>query len=576
MRYHSWELSQFFGRDVVSFEIPTYQRAYAWENKQWEDLWNDINDYLESEMPYFLGTVLLRKENNNGTTVYEIIDGQQRITTLVILMRSLIDRLCDFISSSDIPSSEKEEIEEEIGDLKERYIKRKKNIKLKAIEYDRNFFENYIVNGEKNIEPQTPSQRRIKQAKEFFDKKLSEIKDIEKLKKIIKKIESAKLQSIEFENEKHAAFIFELQNDRGKGLTNLEKLKAFLMHRLFIEAGSNDDILYLHREFADIYRILNELEEKVNLDEDDILTYHCYAFTDKGFKYKKIEELKESLNSWQGDKILWIKNFAKSLKESFRAIRNFIFDSQEIVIYLKDLSKLGSFAFAYPFIIKAYRLLKADKRYEFLSLIEKIVFRHQISGTRADIRSRLNEALKSFKNPTDLDVVVKTIKEKVLKEPYWSNSRLEEVLEGHMYWSLSKYILKRYEIYLQKKNISNGYDETLKGIICIDLSNKEWQLEHIAPQTKPNGNSYDQNIYNQDRILHSIGNLLLVSDDHNIELGNKAFPKKLGSYRNSPFLHHKEIKNFATGESQDQRWTTESIRNRKNKLKKFVLEEWAL
>jgi uncharacterized protein with ParB-like and HNH nuclease domain len=79
------------------FKVPDYQRAYSWDRKNWEDLWNDIREGMDSRTPHFWGTITLR--NTGATeydstsaqqfTVYEVVDGQQRITTLCLLILAL-------------------------------------------------------------------------------------------------------------------------------------------------------------------------------------------------------------------------------------------------------------------------------------------------------------------------------------------------------------------------------------------------------------------------------------------------------------------------------------------------------
>ena len=75
------------------FNIPKYQRAYAWETKQLQDFINDIDNQIIG-IDYFFGTILLQIRDNEGYfKVIDIVDGQQRLTTLTIFMRLLLERL---------------------------------------------------------------------------------------------------------------------------------------------------------------------------------------------------------------------------------------------------------------------------------------------------------------------------------------------------------------------------------------------------------------------------------------------------------------------------------------------------
>ncbi len=82
------------------FIIPTYQRKYSWTDVERKALWIDIEDSIKNEMNHFIGTLSFKQNESEGLsvdTVYEIIDGQQRITTLFILLKVLIERLPDQI-----------------------------------------------------------------------------------------------------------------------------------------------------------------------------------------------------------------------------------------------------------------------------------------------------------------------------------------------------------------------------------------------------------------------------------------------------------------------------------------------
>lgn len=83
----------FFDSSQKFYEIPVYQRAYSWEKKHWEAFFEDIITQLQSENCYFLGNILLETVQKNKQ--YEIIDGQQRLTTLTIFIRAILNSLSD-------------------------------------------------------------------------------------------------------------------------------------------------------------------------------------------------------------------------------------------------------------------------------------------------------------------------------------------------------------------------------------------------------------------------------------------------------------------------------------------------
>lgn len=141
-----------------TFQIPIYQRQYSWEKKHWDDLWNDII-YLKDGKRHYFGTVLLRAVGERKTSgmksfdVQDIIDGQQRITTVLIFLKEIISHL-DAIAEPDI--------EEDLKKLREDYLRYKEVYKLELLGDDKEFFgRNILDNEEYPDEILTPSQRRL-------------------------------------------------------------------------------------------------------------------------------------------------------------------------------------------------------------------------------------------------------------------------------------------------------------------------------------------------------------------------------------------------------------------------------
>jgi len=548
-----------------SYSIPMYQRAYEWDtnekNKknQVREFWEDINEFLESNSDFPLGNfTFLRMEDYK----WEIIDGQQRITTILILIKSILDKLKKF---------DDEYYKEYAENLYKKYFKNKE-IKFNPQEYDKNFWEDFILLNN-NVVPATPSQKKIKEAKEFFDNQLKD-KDTKFLEKLLGKLEHSIIGFIEIDDKKEATSIFEFQNDRGKNLTNLDKLKSFFMHQIYVCDGDEQDIKYIYREFEDIYKMINNFQ---SINEDNILTYHIQAHTNLGFDYRNITQLKNNIKNIKNfeERLGYIKKFSRELKESFIAIQNFLNDDKEYACYLKDLSRF-KFAFAYPFIIKAYKYFSGKTLEYFLKYLERVVFVHNIVFTSAYIESRLNEFLKKLDENTDIYEFFKEIAKRLVSERFWQNKSIEQTLEGNMYTNISRYLLKRYEIELRKKSDENY----IVDLVCnfkiyegIEDKKVGWWLEHIAPRTeKPESGyeAYDEEFKNE--YLNSIGNLLLTSDSHNIKLGNKPFVEKLSSYKKSSMEHHREVENF----SQNNIWTKKSIMDRRKHIIQFVLDTWSL
>lgn len=269
------------------FQIPIYQRNYFWEEKHWDDLWTDLV-YLKAGKKHYFGTLLLRKTERfkksglKSFEVYEIIDGQQRIATVLILLRETM---------SQLNGINDDEIKEELERLKEDYLKYRDVYKLELLGSDEEFFRKYIMDDEEYPdETLTPSQRRLKEAKLFFRKKTGDLKEASTpdefrgfLLEFKQKIDNMEIIRYEIENDADAVLIFETVNDRGKPLTNLEKTKSFLMHAIYLSALEEPGgyLNQVNNSFSNIFRWFEEIidtERGRNLREDDIQRYHFVIY----------------------------------------------------------------------------------------------------------------------------------------------------------------------------------------------------------------------------------------------------------------------------------------------------------
>lgn len=561
MQFRPTTVLGLFDSSQKHFIIPVYQRAYSWDKDNWNIFLTDLKEQINGDNNYFYGNILL--ETIRKEIQYEIIDGQQRLTTLTLLLRALIDVLKkrSNIENIDIDFESKEKI----------YFKNDGNIKLRPVEYDRACYETLIINGQPKFETSTPSQEKIKNGRKYFSDEIDKL-ITEDILKILDKIENSELTCIELNGKKDSALMFELQNNRGKDLTNMEKIKSYFMYQMYVyspEEETESNIEFVSNIFKLIYLIINDLK---SLNEDSILIYHCNAFI-KGYQYRTLDDIKEVFKN-STDKIKWIKEFVNELHTSFSNIKKM---ENSSLPYLQDLRNLSMPAFVYPFILKGYKFFndKQEDLNTLYNILEVVVFRYRLINSRADFISRLNEILLSFDN--DLAKLKEHFKNKLNESWYWGDNRVKEYLRGYMYEnSILNYLLWKYENSIQNK----GYNI---GSCKIDRE----QIEHISPQKPPNGEpiaiGYDvteKNEYEDDFIekkLNCLGNLMLISGSHNASIGNKPFSEKLLSYKSNPLLKQQaEISDFnEKSEGNNIKWGAKEISNRQDKIvNKFAIPKW--
>ena len=536
------------------FIIPVYQRAYSWEKSEWKNFIEDLEEQAKGENKYYYGNLLL--ETIVKDREYEIIDGQQRITTITIFMRALVDVLKERDLDVDV----------DIDDIEKTYLKNRGNIKLRPVEYDRACYDSIIVDGNDIYKDTTVSQRRMLNAKKYFYQYLLDKTNVQ-LKKLLDVIEEAEINCIELKGKKEAALMFELENNRGKDLTNLEKLKSYFMYQMHVnskEDETDSNIEYVSNIFKNIYLIVNDLK----INEDSLLIYHCNAYLN-GYDYRTIDDIKDVLKS-SVDKVKFIKEFVDGLYTSFADMKKLENSKNE---YLTQMRKLTIPAFVYPFLIKGMKYIgenstDMDNLYD---IMEKLIFRQKLINSRADLNSRLNNILKSFEG--DVVWLREEVYQKLNSERHWNDDKVEEFLDGYMSEnSVLKYLLYNYEDFIQSRGYSIG-----------DITIKEAEIEHISPQTPIIGGGYevDENgKYSEEfeeDYLNCLGNLVIISKSHNCSIGNGSFDKKLNTYMKNTILRQQtEIKEFISGDLENPIWDSAAIQRRHDKILEFALDRWSL
>lgn len=246
--------------------VPQFQRAYAWEEEP--HLRNFIEDLsthpIGPDRTYFLGTILLSTAPEFDTPLlggFAVVDGQQRLTTVSILATAAIQRLS--AENGDIG------LAEEYVDL---FIRTRRGTrKVHTILEDDPFFERFIIGNQiaSGSDCDTPSQHRLLSAKRYFSKRLESLPANE-LKQLLATLCGSQILVYAVNSNSEATQIFELQNDRGKRLTDLEALKSYLMHGLYLHGKVNTepDLKVVQQNFAAIYRAAEKAATKYDATLD--------------------------------------------------------------------------------------------------------------------------------------------------------------------------------------------------------------------------------------------------------------------------------------------------------------------
>jgi len=388
------------------------------------------------------------------------------------------------------------------------------------------------------------------------------------LTKMLDVIQKASCTTHLVSDESEAIQMFIFQNNRGKRPSNLEIIKAQFMFSAHLYGGAEKDELIkeIKNRFEKIYKSIVLIEYQI--DEDDVLLYTLRVYFNSLWQENAIDKINKILSD--SDPILFVKKFTQCLATSFEHLTTFFGKSERENMPVHSLITLGGLSVAIPFIIKAYTYdLNKAQIGELCTTLESIVLRDCLVGTRADITSRLNEVYKQFTaDNCDIQPIINAVI--ALKNApsnswlgYWNNEEFKRAIQGQISHSIAKYLLWKYECFLESQGKS-GYALTRFDKIT------DPELEHIAPQT-PTKNEpvaagyceYDEEFLHE--YIDCIGNYLLLSKSHNCAVGNKPFDVKLMTYTH--LAQQREVQEMSALKKQ---WDKELIDKRKTKILEFI------
>ena len=451
-------------------------------------------------------------------------------------------------------------------------IKRNSTYRFSTEDYDNQFFRDYVIDQSRRHKNglDTESARRIVKAFDYFVEQLANKDDLF-LSQMLTTISQASCTTHQVKNESEAIQMFIFQNNRGKKPSNLEIIKAQFMFNVHLYGGDEKDnlIIELKNRFEKIYKSISSIEYKIS--EDDVLTYTLRVYFNSLWESNSIDRINKILS--ESDPIPFIKAFTNSLAVSFEHLKTFLTKDERENIEIHSLVTLGGFGIAIPFIIKAYSFgLSIENICTICTKLESLILRHRLIGTRAEITSRINEPFQKFtkEHPNIKPIVDRIEWMKELPDDnywwaYWNKTSLEESLQGGIERSTARFLLWKYELYLESQG-KKGYSATRFDKI------KKPHLEHIAPQTENEKPASGYGRYTEkfkEQCIDCLGNYLLLSAPHNESIGNKPFHIKRDSY--TQLAQQREIREMT---EQDIIWNREKIEDRKTKIIAFILDNF--
>lgn len=549
----------------VQFSIPSYQRAYSWEV---DGVRKHVRQFIEDlaeqhpKKDYYLGHFLFEEDEPGRLFV---IDGQQRLTTVVIFFSCLIRELGERIARDEAAQTIHEL---DLRRLAETYLRRIGKRRFTTVQSDSPFFNDLILD-RTSLEPgDTRSRKRISQANAYFSRELKKA-DTPRLIHWARLVEGATITTFMVTDKVQATRIFSFQNDRGKGLTDLEKLKAFLAYQVYLHSEEDQEpeaIDHVERRFAEIYEKTEEIEW---LNEDQILAHHCTAYlTVWGVG---LEAVKKEIGAIQERpaKVDWVKTFSSALRDSFahvKALEGLAFQHECVADpIILDAPN------AWPMLIKLYKhfgnALLSDRFSRLLQLIEISFFKFKF--LHGSCKNLLPDWAKGFSGQglEELESRLVWATKHSFMGGQDCDKSFRNSLEGSYHWSpVFRYVLWKYE----NANRVQGDYEISPGIYVNELGDPRMgsTLDHITPRN-PKDVSYEE-IFNRD-YLNNLGNLVLMPHGMNARFKNKLPAEKHSLLAESSLASHREV---GRAIQKEGKWEQEQIQTRKQKIVIFALKRW--
>ena len=542
--------------------VPAYQRAYSWDapgansdkKTQIDVFLSDLEEYFKSagsdgsrSSPYYFGHFLFEVKSPG----FDVIDGQQRLTTIVIFLSALFARL-----KSIRALSEKEEV------FYEDMVRRRSEVRFSTVDYDNQLFIDYVIDQTRTDGNglDTESSRRIVRAFDYFKKQLSE-RSVDYLTEMLSIIAEATCTTHPVQSESEAIQMFIFQNDRGKRPSNLEIVKAQFMYYVQLHGGDEKKVLSseIKNRFEKIYKSISSIEYRIN--EDDVLLYALRVHFNSLWETNSLNRIKKELAG--GDSIKFIKDFTFSLSTSFEHLSLFFSQNERDNFEIHSLITLGGIAVALPFVIKAYRYdLPIEEINRLCRSLESLVLRQRLIGTRADITSRINKVFEGF-TESNKDIAPIIEHAEWMKTTtdwwwaYWNNDKLRESLQVDIDPPVAKFLLWKYEVHLEQQGKAGYLPTRFDRVVSPEL-------EHIAPRTEPECRPHGYDNYDEEfktQYLNCLGNYLLLSKSHNCAVGNIPLASKLATY-----VHNEQQREVQRLVSDNGVWSKELIQERKSKI----------
>lgn len=548
---------QLFGNGLT-YQIPRFQRDYSWDNDEWDDLWQDIQQTLEpeGEPAHYMGYLVLQTQDSKN---FAVIDGQQRLTTLTLLILATLKNLQDLIEAQNEPEQNKLRLEQ----LRNSFIGFLDPVTLVSrnkLTLNRNndgYFRDYLIPLPKQLPRYgfRSSEHLLRKAFEWLYSKVKEEKyNGVQLAQFVSDIaDKLFFTVITVTNELNAFKVFETLNARGVRLSPTDLLKNYLFSVVDKEVNHPQEIETLERRWENIVGRLGDdsfphflrvhwnSRQKFVRETELFKTIRANTPT-KAQVFELIRQMDEDIEVYGGlrrpEETIWTPEQRQSI--------------QELILF--------NVRQPWPLLLAARRTYDEYGFTQILKACAIITFRYNIIGERAtNEQERVYNAVAqkiSSKEYQRYGEVIQGLAPLYPNDELFRTSFIAKALKTTASRNAK---IARYILFKLEKQLSNTE---------YDVDSTRYTLEHILPQN-PNEqwDSFDRKDVQE--VVFRLGNFTLLEADKNRGLGNLSFAEKKGVYASSEFLHTQRV-------GQEEIWNITRLEAHQSWMARQAISIWRI
>ena len=561
MKGDAQPLIKFFDGSDKRFIIPLYQRNYDWKEDNCEQLFQDLlKMHHSNRKSHFFGSIV--SSIQAGTEDRFIIDGQQRITTVSLLLIAMVNAF----KVGDIQATDGKLVDKIFKRyLVDEYQEDERKVKLKPIKKDMDAFDALLY---KPKEQYLKGSNVTRNYEFFYDKIVKSGLTMDELFETIKKLE---VINIKLDEDDDPQLIFESLNSTGLDLSEADKIRNYLLMSL---APAEQDDLYT--------RYWNPIEESTKYDPSSFVRDYLTMKQGKIGRIDKIyfifKEYAENERIGRAELLEEMHHYAKIYSQ----IDNANMGTEKINRKLNQVRTLDS-TVAYPFYMAFFDYaekngLSDEEKYRVLDIVEAYWARRIICNLPSnalnkvfatlhrDVLNNMNKAVEGT-NPTYTEVLIYLLLKKGRSSVFPKDDEVKEDFATRQVYkmpaNLRMFILER----MENRDSKECHD------VVKQLTEKTISIEHIMPQTLSDkwkdalGEEWER-IHQQ--YLHTMANLTLTG--YNSQYSNLAFLEKRDmekGFNDSAFRLNNYVKSC-------NQWTEVEMKQRQHDLLEVFMRLWPM